>query len=152
MNVLFFIRKAIEEKRYTILSKNIADGIVYKINCFGNLETDGFEIGYLYLLKGSGIKSHEHINDVERYKRIIGDLVINGNNCDKDICMLGKTHGIDCVSKDTIIETCKVSKKYLMETVIPFDSEFFDNMIIQELAKREMPKIDPDITKNNKSI
>ena len=132
-----FYKRNYEAKRIYVLPETIAIGTVYKIHYFGDLERNGFEIGYLYIPKGSGIKLHKHVADIERYKKIIGELVVNGEKCDINICLIGKSHGIAPVSQDTIVSTCKVTKKYLMETDILFDDDFFDNLIKKELTSKE---------------
>ena len=137
MEEVVFIREIMKQKEYMVLPETIAIGTVYKIHYFGDLERNGFEIGYLYIPKGSGIKLHKHVADIERYKKIIGELVVNGEKCDINICLIGKSHGLAPVSQDTIVSTCKVTKKYLMETDILFDDDFFDNLIKKELTSIE---------------
>lgn len=137
LDELLFIYDQIEKKNYTKLPETIAIGDVYKISAFGNLEKDGFEVGYLYLPVGSGIKEHIHINDIERYKLLSGCLKINGSTSDVNICMLNNSHCIDIVSEPTIIQTCKVSKKFL-NLLNDFSNESFENIINKKTSKIKM--------------
>lgn len=98
-------------KKITILDSNVATGIVFKINIEGNLEQDNYELGYLYLLPGSSIKNHMHINQIETYTLIQGDLSINDIKYIKDYCHIGESHSIDQVKDNTIIKTYKVKSK-----------------------------------------
>ena len=109
-----FVLDKIHQKEYTLLPVSVATGLVFKVNTYGNMEEDGFERGFLYLPKGSGIKEHSHIFDIEKYDLIMGDLKVNGEAMSSNICDLGCRHGIDIVNTDTIIETCKISDKYLL--------------------------------------
>ena len=101
------------EGKVSVLPVSIAIGVVYKIVEFGNLEEDGFEHGYLYLPQGSGIREHSHVSDIERYKVVFGDLNVKGEKVTSNICDLGCSHDIGVVNRDTVIETCKISSKFL---------------------------------------
>lgn len=107
------IEDKINKKEYTILNEKIAIGTVYKIKAYGDVENIGIEIGYLYLTKNSGIREHEHTNDIEKYKLLMGTLKINGEDLKENICKIGSSHSIDIVENDTIIRYCKISKLYL---------------------------------------
>lgn len=58
---------------------------------------------------------HEHLKDIERYKYIEGILSINGERVEENICEIKKSHSIDRVPKDTIIETFKITEDYLIQ-------------------------------------
>lgn len=107
-----YVHNALKEGQYEILNEDIAIGKVYKINAYGNLDKDGFEIGYLYLEKGSGIKEHYHEDNIESYKLLEGTLVVAGETCNQNICLLHKKHNIHPVYTNTIIKTCKINSKY----------------------------------------
>lgn len=123
------IKRKIASKEYTLVSEKLAIGKVYKIHKFGSLEDDGFEIGYLYLPAGTGIKEHQHTEDIERYKLISGILRVFGFPSTTNICLLNHVHCIDKVPVDTIIETCKISKKYLQQMEKPIESSSFENLL-----------------------
>ena len=110
---LQFILEQIKLKNYTLLPGTISTGIVYKIHCDGDLDCLGFEKGFLVMTNGSSIKEHKHVENVERYKVLVGNLKINGIEQNENICLLGESHSIDVVDKLTIIETFKVDKKML---------------------------------------
>ena len=128
MKNLDFIKEQIQAGDYTILPESIAIGTAYKIPSFGSLEKDGIELGYLYLPKGSGIKSHQHINDIEQYRLLFGTLRVNSIDTTSNVCLLGKWHDIACVEEDTIVRTCKVSKLAL-DMLENFSDEAFDQLI-----------------------
>lgn len=123
------LKEKIENKEYTILPESIAIGTVYKILIHGNLDQDGYEIGYLYLPKGSGIKEHFHINDIELYSLIKGTLKVNNIEMDNNICVLNEKHSIDIVPTDTIIRTFKISKKYLENNNYVQSIETFEKVL-----------------------
>lgn len=131
---MIFVTEQIENNHFSILPNTIANGKVYKIPAFGNLNTDGYEVGYLYLPTGSGIKEHQHINDIERYKLLNGELKINNSVMDTNICLLNNSHCINKVSKPTIIQTCKISKSYLhtLKMSENLSPKIFDIIINQE--------------------
>ena len=110
---LQYIRMEIESGNYSILNNSISNGIVYKIHFRGDLNTDYYESGFLFIPKGSGIKKHTHINDIELYRLIDGTLSVLGKTTLDNMCFIGDTHNIDCCNTDTFIETFKVSKEYL---------------------------------------
>lgn len=110
---LKFIYFALTNKDYEKLGDNISEGNVFKIHFRGNLEEDNFEKGFLFIPKGSSIKKHTHTNDVELYRLITGELSVSGEKMNDNMCFIGESHNIDKVSRDTFIETFKVSKKYL---------------------------------------
>ena len=109
-----FILNKIQRREYTLLPTSIAIGIVFEIPICGNLEEDGFERSFIYLPKGSSIKKHPHVSEIEKYTLVKGSLKIEGEPVSSDICDLGCSHGIDTVDTDTIVETCKISDKYLL--------------------------------------
>lgn len=63
--MLKYVQMQLECGNYTILPESIAVGIVYRIRYCGNLEEDGYECGFLYISRDSGIKDHVHINNIE---------------------------------------------------------------------------------------
>lgn len=69
---------------------------------------------------------HQHIDNIERYKQLIGDLSVKGNKKKIDICLLGEVHNIDIVGEDTIIQTCKVKHLNLLDD---YSSSSFDILI-----------------------
>lgn len=124
-NIELFIKSKIAIGDYELLSKEIADGPVYKINNYGSLKKDGYECGFLYLPAGTSIKEHMHKDDIEQYKLVSGQLSVQGNNRCKNECLIGQCHNIDSVPVDTIISTCKISKKFFMILDLPVDSRAF---------------------------
>lgn len=110
---LEYISMEMENGNYTILNDSISKGTVFKIPFRGDLEEDNFEIGYLYIPKGSAIKKHVHTNDIEMYRLIDGILSVDGIKQCNNMCFIGESHNIDKVECDTFIETFKVNKKYL---------------------------------------
>jgi len=126
-----FVNEQIQNQNYVVLPDTIAIGSVYKISAFGNLNDDGYEVGYLYLPAGSGIKEHVHVNDIERYKLLSGILRIKDSNADVNICLLDNSHCIDKVTEPTIIQTCKINKNYL-GMLNDFSTESFDRVVYQE--------------------
>ena len=111
---LQYILTQINEKNYTILPESISTGIVYKISYKGNLNTKGYESGFLIMTKGSSILEHKHEENVERYRPLMGKLIINGIEQKENICLIGQSHSIDKVKELTIIETYKMDKKLLI--------------------------------------
>lgn len=110
---LKYISMSLMNGNYSLLGNTISEGKVFKIPFRGNLEEDMFEKGFLFIPKGSSIKMHKHINDIELYLLIRGDLSVKGQEVSENMCFLGEEHNIDPVSSDTFIETFKISKKYL---------------------------------------
>lgn len=131
-----FVNEQIENKNYVVLPDTIAIGNVYKVPSFGSLDKEGYEVGYLYLPPGSGIKTHTHINDVERYKLLCGRLSINEKHSDTNICTLNNSHCIDVVLEPTVIQTCKVNRLYT-DIEEELSSEFFDSIVYQEKNKNK---------------
>ena len=74
----------------TILSNNIAQGIILRIHFKGCLKEDGYEIGVLLMGKNSRILKHSHKNFIEIYQSY-NESVINGNE-NFNICELGNYH------------------------------------------------------------
>ena len=136
---MMFINNQMQNKNYLVLPSTIAKGKVYKISLFGNLDKDGMEVGYLHLTVGSGIKEHTHISDIERYKLLIGELKINGDSMNENICLLNNCHSIDEVSKITVIQFCKVNKLYLNK-LDDFSAESFDKMIDQNVQQAKVKR------------
>lgn len=97
------------------LPDTIANGIVYKLGYDGNLAEDGYEKGFLILTKGSGIKKHRHLNDIEKYVLLSGILSVDGKQSSSNICLLGNEHNIDTVTETTIIKTLKISKDMIYD-------------------------------------
>jgi hypothetical protein len=112
---LQYILQQLKINNYTILPETISTGIVYKIDYPGNLDIQGYERGFLIMTKGSSIKQHEHTENVERYKVIMGKLIIKGKEHKENICLIGESHSIDKVKELTIIETYKMDKKLLKQ-------------------------------------
>ena len=84
------IKEKINNNEYSLVPDKIAIGEVIKIHIKGDLNIDGYETGYLYLRPNTGIKEHEHINDIERYKLITGTLKVQGINTNLNICNIVK--------------------------------------------------------------
>ena len=118
---LKYICMELRSGNYTVLSDSISIGPVYKIHFRGSLDEDLFEKGFLYIPKGSGIKIHKHVNDIELYRLISGSLSVMGKEDDSNMCFIGEEHNIDVVDRDTFIETFKLNKKYLDK--IGFESD-----------------------------
>ena len=108
-----FILDELKNNNYIILSNTISEGLVYKIHYKGDLNTTGYERGFLVLTKGSSIKEHIHTKEVEKYKLLLGKLSINGKEQKENICLLNESHMIDKVDEVTIIETFKMAKELL---------------------------------------
>lgn len=124
-NVELFVKSKIAVGDYQLLPKEIADGPIYKINNYGDLKKDGYECGFLYLPAGTSIKEHMHTDDIEQYRLVSGQLSVHGNNQCKNECHIGQYHNIDPVPVDTIISTCKISKKFFTTLDLPIDSRVF---------------------------
>ena len=120
------LQEKIDTFDISVLPDTIAEGRVYKIHAYGALETDGFEVGFLYLTKDSGIKEHIHTDNIEMYRLLKGDLVVNGTSMNNNICLLNESHLIDKVSIDTIICTCKISKEFIKQNGV--EEEFNTNI------------------------
>ena len=110
-------------KHITILDDSIAEGLVYKISIEGNLNDDGFEIGFLYLTAGSSIKKPRHINESERYILGSGKLSVDGKSMIENECEVGEFHNIDRVPVDTLI--CTYKQKEKVKKLLP--STYFAN-------------------------
>ena len=106
---LYFIKEQIRNNNYVLLPNTIAINNVYKITYSGNLQNDGYELGFLYLPKGSGIINHTHTTDIEQYKLILGNLTVNGIVTNINRCMINESHNIDVVDTETFIETYKIN-------------------------------------------
>ena len=131
-----YVYQQLETGNYTLLPNNIAIGKVYKIPYYGNLVTDGLEIGYLYLEKNSGIKEHPHIDNIERYQLLQGTLAVAGEKCTQNICFLNQKHSIDPVSEPTIIQTCKINALYHnLSNISPKEFNHFVN--VPKIKKRD---------------
>ena len=111
-----FVRESISNENYMILPETIAIGLVYKIVYQGSLSENGYEKGFLFIPRGSGIKEHKHIDDVEQYNLIAGILSVKGEKTNTNNCLLNETHNIDIVTEDTIIETIKISKQLIEQS------------------------------------
>lgn len=121
MNKVRFVLNEIKNGKFEILPENISIGPVYKIKSSGSLDIDGIERGFLFIPTGSGIKYHFHNKDLEVYRLIMGNLKVYGNSTSVNICGFGAFHGIDVVSEDTIVETCKMNDIFLKQ---PLDSYY----------------------------
>lgn len=131
---ILYVKSKINSGEYTLLPEDIAIGPVYKIIYNGNLESDGFEVGFLYLPSGSLIKEHEHQKDAERYRLIYGELKVKGRCVTENICHQGtSSHNIDKCSCDTLVETCKVGTFYLDGLKTSITSQFFDYFIENDI-------------------
>ena len=108
---LNFVKEQLGNSHFILLPNTIAINNVYKINYCGDLNIDGFELGFLYLPVDSGILKHTHINDIEQYKLIHGILSVNGIKQNINYCLINESHNIDIVKTPTIIETYKVKCK-----------------------------------------
>lgn len=122
-------------RNYTILPTNICVGSVYKVDYEGDLKQEGYEKAYLYLPKGTGIKLHKHIKDIERYEVLMGRLSVNGREVDVNDCLIGESHNIDICSEDTIIRTLKISE----ELIDKYDCEKIEKDIkVIQLKNKEI--------------
>lgn len=130
MNEITYVNTCLNNGIYQLLPNTIARGEVYKIPFMGDIDTYGYEVGYLYLPKGSSIKLHYHIDNIERYLLICGTLSVNGNNVDHNICTLNKGHNIDEVLEDTIIQYCKIDK-YHLSYLTDLSNSGFDTLVTQ---------------------
>ncbi len=135
-NELYYVFGKLRNHQYTVLSKSISINRVLKIHICGDLNSDGFELGYLVMPKGSGIKTHTHQNEIERYKLVDGLLKVNGVLSNTDICTLNHSHGIDPVSKLTIVQTCKINKLCL-DLIGKQNDDAFNQFINTVLDKQE---------------
>lgn len=120
---LTFVFTQLQNNNYIVLPSSIANGKVLKIMYDGNLETDGYERGYLILPYGSGIKEHIHQNDIEQYMVLLGSFSINGEYKLINECFIGGKHSIDPVCDLTIIKTTKISKKLFDEYNIEYQKK-----------------------------
>lgn len=96
----------------SLVPKDLSIGKVYKIHLGGNLDEDFYEDSLLYIPIGSGIKTHEHKEDVEYYHLIDGKLIINKEEVTDNFCGIGQFHGIDPTNVRTIVQTSKRKKVY----------------------------------------
>ena len=100
-----FVTRALINHDFNELGDNLSNGRVLKIKGYGNLNINGFEHGFLFIHKGSSIKLHKHVFDIEMYNYISGDYNFKGG-----ICLLGESHKVDPLINSTIVETFKVNK------------------------------------------
>ena len=112
------------------LDSNISVGDVYKIPVFGSLETFGFEYALLFLKARSYILLHQHINDIEQYKFVSGDIKNTG------ICLLSEYHEVARVNYDTIIESLKVSK-FIIDNYNSYSVDQLNDYLILILEEKE---------------
>jgi len=132
-----YIYNQIQNGKFSFLPQNISSGIIYKIPSNYNLVEDGFEIAYLYLRKGSCVFTHEHETDIERYRLIEGILNINGKRVYENICTINQSHSIDRVTTDTIIETFKISKEYILQNSCQeLNTATFDKVLTKSILKK----------------
>ena len=121
---LSYIQKQIENNNYKILPDSIAEGTVYKIHYSGDLDKDGYEVGFLYLIHGTSIKEHIHTNDIEMYKPLVGTLSVLGEEVPINYCLFDEKHNIDKVTGVLIVETVKLSREYLKQDINTKDKEY----------------------------
>lgn len=110
---LEYVFKQIQARNYTVLPDTIATGIVLKIHYEGYLEEEGYEKGFLVLTPNSEIKEHTHINDIEKYTILTGNLSVNNEKTNENICLIGEKHNINRVNELTVIKTLKIDKKLI---------------------------------------
>lgn len=110
---LEYVFKQIQARNYTVLPDTIATGIVLKIHYEGYLEEEGYEKGFLVLTPNSEIKEHTHINDMEKYTILTGNLSVNNEKTNENICLIGEKHNINRVNELTVIKTLKIDKKLI---------------------------------------
>ena len=110
---LEYVFKQIQARNYTVLPDTIATGIVLKIHYEGYLEEEGYEKGFLVLTPNSEIKEHTHINDIEKYTILTGNLSVNNEKTNDNICLIGEKHNINRVNELTVIKTLKIDKKLI---------------------------------------
>lgn len=110
---LEYVFKQIQARNYTVLPDTIATGIVLKIHYEGYLEEEGYEKGFLVLTPNSKIKEHTHINDIEKYTILTGNLSVNNEKTNENICLIGEKHNINRVNELTVIKTLKIDKKLI---------------------------------------
>lgn len=115
-------KKFILEGNYRKVSESLSINDVFIINVHGNLQSIGYEYGYLYLPVGSGIKKHKHINDAEEYFLIQGKLSVLGKDEIINRCMIDEEHSIDVVSEDTLVRFTKVCKEKITNVNDVFSS------------------------------
>lgn len=100
----------INDNMYSLVPETLAINNVYKLSVLGNVNENGYEYGYLYIPKGSGIKVHTHINDIEEYALIEGMLYVSGVSVTSNICLINDSHNIDVCEVDSLIRYTKVRK------------------------------------------
>lgn len=110
-----YVYNQIIKGNYSVLPDDAATGLVFKILFEGDLEEDGFERAFLYIPKGVSIKMHQHTDDIELYELVLGTLRVKGKKYKSYRCFIGQKHNINKVDQVTIIETCKITKKYIVE-------------------------------------
>lgn len=129
MDKLLYVESKILEEDYSLLSDDIAIGPVYKINGSFSIENDGYDISYLYIPTGSGIRLHNLDEGAERYKSLKGTFKIDGRETDESICFNSTpSHGVDVTSSKVILEVCSVSHDYLKNIKTSLTSQFFDEL------------------------
>lgn len=128
-----YVKNRIENDKFTILPNELTKGNVIKIKGFGSLNIEGYEHGFLYLPKGSSVKFHEHINEIEMYKLNSGDKNALNSNC--EICLLDTSHGINTVECDTIIETFKLNKNIIEQIDDLASTDLINECLILQLNR-----------------
>ena len=103
-----YVEQRILDGKFEYLPKEIASEGAYKIACFGSLNNEGYEHGFLYLKEGSEVFRHKHTDNIELYNIISGDKEVLVKSC-----MLEESHGINKVKCNTIIETFKLDKRII---------------------------------------
>ena len=110
---LDFVYHQINNRNFQILPETISTGPIFKILFESNLAKDGYEKGFLVIPKGSSIKEHTHIEDIEEYNLLTGNLSIKGENMNKNRCFNLEKHSIDHVSEFTVIKTIKIKNELI---------------------------------------
>lgn len=119
-----YVQERILDGKFEKLSKDKASCNVAKISCFGSLDKEGYEHGFLYLKEGSKVYEHLHDKDIEFYRLVSGDKNIEDNTC-----LLGEKHGIQQVCCDTIVETFKLNKNIIKQD--------YDIKLLNEYLKKQ---------------
>ena len=105
-----YVQERILDGKFEKLSNDKASANVAKISCFGSLDKEWYEHGFLYLPKNSKVYEHLYDKDIEFYKLVTGD-----KNFKDSVCLLGEKHKIKEVCCDAIIETFKINKNIIKQ-------------------------------------
>lgn len=118
--------------KFEKLSNDKASANVAKISCFGSLDKEWYEHGFLYLPKNSKVYEHLYDKDIEFYK-----LVTGGKSFKDSACLLGEKHEIKEVCCDTIIEIFKLNKNIIKQY---YDINLLNKYLIKQ-AERYLSRI-----------